>query len=154
MLIGSTSTNTMDWSSSCVVWVGRGCAEYSQTSQSNKNNEPIEEPQTKKSAPQVNPTNPPVNENEFVTASEDLGKMWMDGSKGGRWRAWEFAPTDAEHGNSPQSPLLKLEMLSRTSSSRGRTTSSRALRRRVPSDASEVLAGPSLFFVQAVVLWL
>lgn len=59
----------------CLVLVVLALAEFTQKSQSNTNNEPIEEPQTKKSAPQVNPTNPPVNENDFVTAAEDLGKI-------------------------------------------------------------------------------
>lgn len=54
-----------------------GTTEYSQTSQSNKNNDQIEAPKPKKSDPPVAPTNAPVNENQFVTASDEMGKIGL-----------------------------------------------------------------------------
>lgn len=54
-----------------------GTTEYSQTSQSNKNNDQIEAPKPKKSDPPVAPTIAPVNENQFVTASDEMGKIGL-----------------------------------------------------------------------------
>lgn len=64
--VGTTSTST---------------TEYSQTMTSNTNGEPLEAPPAKPKVPDPppKPTNaPPVNEHEFVTASDDLGKIELD----------------------------------------------------------------------------
>lgn len=110
-------------------------AEFTQKSQSNTNNEPIEEPQTKKSAPQVNPTNPPVNENEFVTASEDLGKIGRI-EKGESGRGLPCLCALCKHCTS----ILHKQQ------------------RRSEEERNQSMSDPRfhslLFFVQAVVLWL